>query len=67
MANARSIRAGFIIAIAVVMSGCVATRDRSSVPSTEIEAARVRGYGDMRFWGDEVTPTIEAVIRRQYG
>jgi predicted acylesterase/phospholipase RssA len=66
MANARSIRAGFIIAIAVVMSGCVATRDRSSVPGTEIEAARVRGYGDIRFWGDEVTPTIEAVIRRQY-
>jgi predicted acylesterase/phospholipase RssA len=44
----------------------MATRDRSAVPSTEIEAARVSGYSDIRFWGDEVTPTIEAVIRRQY-
>jgi hypothetical protein len=51
MANARSIRAGFIIAIAVVMSGCVAVRDRASVPGTEIEAARVSGYGDIRFLG----------------
>ena len=66
MTNARSIRAGLIIAIAVVMGGCVAMRDRASVPGTEIEAARVSGYGDIRFWGDEVTPTIEAVIRRQY-
>jgi predicted acylesterase/phospholipase RssA len=66
MTDSRWIRAGLIIAIAAVMNACVATRDRASVPGTEIEAARVSGYGDIRFWGDEVTPTIEAVIRRQY-
>jgi predicted acylesterase/phospholipase RssA len=36
------------------------------VPGTQLEAARVGGYGDIRFWGDEVTPTIEQVIQRQY-
>jgi predicted acylesterase/phospholipase RssA len=36
------------------------------VPSTEVEAAHISGYSEIRFWGDEVTPTIEAVIRRQY-
>jgi predicted acylesterase/phospholipase RssA len=66
MTYSRWIQAGLVIAIAAVMSGCVAVRDRASVPGTEIEAARVSGYGDIRFWGDQVTPTIEAVIRRQY-
>jgi hypothetical protein len=66
MTYSRWIRVGLVIAIAAVMSGCVAVRDRVSVPGTEIEAAHVNGYGDIRFWGDEVTPTIEAVIRRQY-
>jgi predicted acylesterase/phospholipase RssA len=59
-------RAALVIAIAVVLGGCLATSDRAAVPGTEIEAARVSGYGDIRFWGDEVTPTIEAIIRRQY-
>jgi predicted acylesterase/phospholipase RssA len=66
MRYGRLIRSGLILAIAVIMGGCIATRDRSAVPSTEIEAARVSGYSEIRFWGDEVTPTIEAVIRRQY-
>jgi predicted acylesterase/phospholipase RssA len=59
-------RAALVIAIAVVLGGCLATSDRAAVPGIEIEAARVSGYGDIRFWGDEVTPTIEAIIRRQY-
>jgi predicted acylesterase/phospholipase RssA len=66
MTSSLWIRAALILAITVVMGGCVATRDRAAVPGTEIEVARVSGYGDIRFWGDEVTPTIEAVIRRQY-
>jgi predicted acylesterase/phospholipase RssA len=48
------------------MSGCLATNDRAAVPGPQLTAARVGGYGDIRFWGDEVTPTIETVIRRQY-
>ncbi|UVF22741.1 patatin-like phospholipase family protein (plasmid) [Microvirga terrae] len=59
-------RLALVIALAVVLGGCLATSDRAAVPGTEIGAARVSGYGDIRFWGDEVTPTIEAIIRRQY-
>ncbi|MBD2749158.1 patatin-like phospholipase family protein [Microvirga sp. BT688] len=59
-------RTGFIMALAAVMSGCVAVQERAAVPSPQLEAAQVGGYGDIRFWGDAVTPTIEAVIRRQY-
>jgi predicted acylesterase/phospholipase RssA len=66
MTYGRLIRSGFILAIVIIMGGCVAPRDRAAVPGSEIEAARVTGYSDIRFWGDEVTPTIEAVIRRQY-
>jgi predicted acylesterase/phospholipase RssA len=54
------------MALAAAMGGCLATTDRPAVPGPQLEAARVSGYGDIRFWGDEVTPTIEAVIRRQY-
>ncbi|PVE21592.1 patatin [Microvirga sp. KLBC 81] len=54
------------MALAAVMSGCLATNDRAAVPGPQLTAARVGGYGDIRFWGDEVTPTIETVIRRQY-
>jgi hypothetical protein len=59
-------RTGLIMALAVMMSGCVAVQDRTAVPGPHLEAAQVGGYGDIRFWGDAVTPTIEAVIRRQY-
>ncbi|CAN7332894.1 hypothetical protein [Mesorhizobium sp. LjNodule214] len=41
--------------------------DRVAVPGTQLDAARVSGYGDIRFWGDEFTPAMEAGIRRQYG
>ncbi|WP_445504079.1 patatin-like phospholipase family protein [Microvirga sp. G4-2] len=61
-----STRAALVMVLAAAMSGCLATNDRVAVPGPELEAARVGGYGDIRFWGDEVTPTIEAVISRQY-
>ena len=54
------------MALGAVMSGCVAVQDRAAVPGPELEAAQIDGYGDIRFWGDAVTPTIEAGIRRQY-
>jgi predicted acylesterase/phospholipase RssA len=60
-------RTGLIMALAVMISGCVAVQERAAVPGPQLEAAQVGGYGDVRFWGDAVTPTIEAVIRRQYG
>jgi predicted acylesterase/phospholipase RssA len=59
-------RAAVILALAALLSGCLATHDRVATPGAQIEAARVGGYGDIRFWGDEVTPTIEQVIQRQY-
>jgi predicted acylesterase/phospholipase RssA len=59
-------RVAFIVTLAAMMSGCVATSDRTAVPEPQLEGARVAGHGDIRFWGDEVTPTIEAVIHRQY-
>jgi hypothetical protein len=40
------------------MGGCLATHDRPAVPETLFEAAHVRGYGEIRFWGDEVTLSI---------
>ncbi len=54
------------MALAVMMSGCVAVQERTAVPGPELEAAQVSGYSDIRSWGDVVTPTVEAIIRRQY-
>ncbi len=59
-------RTGLVVVLAVMMSGSVAVQERAAVPGPHIHSAQVSGYGDIRFWGDEVTPTIEAIIRRQY-
>ncbi|HYP14247.1 MAG TPA: patatin-like phospholipase family protein [Bryobacteraceae bacterium] len=59
-------RIGLIMALATVMSGCVAVHKRTAVPGSQYEAVQVSGYSDIRSWGDEVTPDIEALIRRQY-
>ena len=40
------VRAGFIMVLAALISGCLATEDRAVVPEIQIEAARVAGYGD---------------------
>src|SRR5918997_1053364 len=61
-----SARRGLVMALAVVMSGCVAVQERTAVPGPQLEAAQIAGYGDIRFWGDAVTPVIGSVIRRQY-
>ncbi len=59
-------RTGLVMALAVMMSGCVAVQERAAVPGPHIQAAQVSGYGDIRSWGDAVTPTAEAIIRQQY-
>jgi len=66
MTYGRWMRAAPVIAMAIGLGGCLAASDRAAVPGPEIGAARVNGYGEIRFWGDEVTPTVEAAIRRQY-
>ncbi|WP_168991910.1 MULTISPECIES: patatin-like phospholipase family protein [Mesorhizobium] len=63
----RLARAALIMTLTATMGGCLATSDRAAVPGTQLDAARVSGYEDIRFWGDEFTPAMEAGIRRQYG
>jgi predicted acylesterase/phospholipase RssA len=58
--------AALFMTLTALMSGCLAMHDRAAVPGTQLDAARVSGYGDIRFWGDEFAAAIEAGIRRQY-
>lgn len=58
------------ILLATLMSGlaagCVGGSDRSPVPTTLASTARIEHVEHARFWGDQVTPEIRAVIALQY-
>jgi hypothetical protein len=58
------------ILLATLMSGlaagCVSGSDRSPVPTALASTARIEHVEHARFWGDQVTPEIRAVIALQY-
>lgn len=59
-------RCGFIVAAGLSITACVAIEDRSPVPQAQQNLVRLEDLTLVRFWGDEVTPEIQAVIRKQY-
>jgi hypothetical protein len=66
MADHNPARTGLNMMFAAVLSGCGELQERKALSGSHLKAAQVSGYGDIRSWGDEVTPTIEAVISQQY-
>lgn len=47
-------------------AGCVTGGGRAAIPADRVSSARIADVELARFWGDLVTPEIQAVIARQY-
>lgn len=50
-----------------LMAGCITGPERASVPPDRASAASIEHVELARFWGDEVTPALRAVVDQQYG
>ncbi|MGY4197278.1 patatin-like phospholipase family protein [Bradyrhizobium sp. USDA 4520] len=50
-----------------VLPGCAALSERAAIPEGSFSTTHLEGLPQARFWGDEVTPQIKAVIAQQYG
>lgn len=59
------LRAALLLAC-ILLTACVAGPERVSVPAEQASSAQVEHVDLARFWGDEVTPELRALIARQY-
>jgi uncharacterized protein YceK len=52
-----------LMIIALLLGGCGTVQLRNPVPASVVEAPKVLGNADYRFWGDDIPPQIERQVR----
>lgn len=51
-----------VIAALIALAGCAAAPPRHPAPETLEDSAEVLGMPDVRFWGDDIPPSLEAQL-----
>jgi predicted acylesterase/phospholipase RssA len=59
---ARSICAGLIGGTILLTAGCATIAPRDILPQAEAEQIQLEGFHNIRFWGDESTQEIQAIM-----
>lgn len=55
-----------VFAVSQLLSARASLPERTAIPAAALSSAHLAGLPRARFWGDEVTPEIKAVITEQY-